>query len=166
MARLRWVSSPYQVLRRPGWMSVAGRCFAISRAVATMSFASRPVSFAAHCGVLGASALANASNPSPCSATNFLSYKPSETITFIHASSSARSVPGRSGSQYFALLAAVEKRGSATMIVAPLRIASANSCTCVLCMFSPMCEPSSTRQRVCAMSSVSGEPGVSPTVSV
>ena len=68
------------------------------------------------------------------------------------------SVPGLIGSQYFALPAAVEKRGSTAMTVAPFAIAAAKSCTCVLCMFSPRCEPMSVMTRAFATSSVSGEP--------
>ena len=45
-------------------------------------------------------------------------------------------------------------------------MASANSCTCVLCMFSPRCEPISTRQRLLRMSVRSGDPTSSPKVSV
>ena len=51
------------------------------------------------------------------------------------------------------------------MIAASAATASANSCTCVLCMFSPRCEPISTRQRAFAMSVRSGEPMPSPKVS-
>ncbi len=75
------------------------------------------------------------------------------------------SVPGLIGSQYFALPAAVEKRGSTAMTVAPFAIAAAKSCTCVLCMFSPRCEPMSVMTRAFATSSVSGEPTGEPNVS-
>jgi len=51
MARLRCVSSPYQVTRRPGWTSVAGRWRAISRAVSRIACGSIPVSAYAHSGV-------------------------------------------------------------------------------------------------------------------
>ena len=51
------------------------------------------------------------------------------------------------------------------MTVAPRPIASANSCTWVLCMFSPRCEPRRTRQRAFSMSVRSGEPIASPKVS-
>ncbi len=64
-----------------------------------------------------------------------------------------------------ALLAATEKRGSATITEAPLPSASANSCTCVLCMFSPRWLPIRTRQRALRMSVRSGEPTPSPNVS-
>ena len=74
------------------------------------------------------------------------------------------SVAGFMGSQYFDLLAAVENRGSTVMIVAPLSMASDISCTCPLCMFSPRCEPISTRQRVSRMSVGSGEARISPKV--
>ena len=50
------------------------------------------------------------------------------------------------------------------MTLAPAPMASANSCTCVLCMFSPRCEPISTRQRAFRMSVRSGEPTSSPNV--
>ena len=50
------------------------------------------------------------------------------------------------------------------MRLAPAAIASANSCTCVLCMFSPRCEPISTRQRAFLMSVRSGDPTSSPNV--
>ena len=43
--------------------------------------------------------------------------------------------------------------------------ALANSCTCELCMFSPRCEPISTRQSVPWMSVGSGEPTPLPKVS-
>ena len=76
------------------------------------------------------------------------------------------SVPGLIGSQYFALLAATEWRGSTTMIVARFSIACANSCTCMLCMFSPRWEPISTRHLVLAMSVISGDPISSPKVSL
>ena len=76
------------------------------------------------------------------------------------------SVPGLIGSQYFALLAATEKRGSTTMIGMRRSTACANSCTCELCMFSPRCEPIRTRQSVFAMSVGSGEPRPAPNVSV
>ena len=48
IARLRCVSSPYQLTRRPGWMIVAGRWLANSRAAAWISSADTPVSSAAH----------------------------------------------------------------------------------------------------------------------
>ncbi len=48
MARLRWVSSPYQLTRRPGWMIVAGRWLENSTAAARMRSAETPVSWAAH----------------------------------------------------------------------------------------------------------------------
>ena len=51
MARLRCVSSPYQLTRRPGWMMVAGRWLANSRAAARINSAETPVSSAAHSGV-------------------------------------------------------------------------------------------------------------------
>ena len=76
------------------------------------------------------------------------------------------SVPGLIGSQCFDLLAATEKRGSTVITVAPRPTASANSCTWVLCMFSPRCWPISTRQFVLAMSSGSGDPRPRPYVSV
>ena len=41
-ARLRCVSSPYQLTRRPGWMMVAGRWLANSRAAARISSADTP----------------------------------------------------------------------------------------------------------------------------
>ena len=44
------------------------------------------------------------------------------------------------------------------MICAPLRMASANSCTWVLCMFSPRWLPMRTRHRAFSMSVRSGEP--------
>ncbi len=74
-------------------------------------------------------------------------------------------MPGFTGSQCFALLAATEKRGSTAMIVAPFAMACANSCTCVLCMFSPRCVPMRTRHFVRAMSVGSGEPRPVPQVS-
>ena len=49
---------------------------------------------------------------------------------------------------------------------APLPTASANSWTWVLCMFSPRCEPISTRQSVFSMSVGSGEPRSVPIVSM
>ena len=76
------------------------------------------------------------------------------------------SVPGLMGSQYFALPAATEKRGSTTTSPAPLPIASASSCTWVLCMFSPRCEPMSVMTRALAMSMGSGEPRGVPKVTV
>jgi hypothetical protein len=51
MARLRWVSSPYQLTRRPGWITVAGRWLAISRAAARIRSAETPVCSAAHSAV-------------------------------------------------------------------------------------------------------------------
>ena len=75
------------------------------------------------------------------------------------------SVPGFTGSQYLALLAATEKRGSTTITGTLRSTACANSCTCELCMFSPRCEPISTRQSVFLMSVGSGEPTPAPKVS-
>ena len=164
-ARLRCVSSPFQLTRRPGWMIVAGRNRANSRAVVRIIAASMPVSTAAHSGVYCPISATNLSKPWPYLSTKALSYRPSVTSTFIHASSSARSVPGLIGSQYFALLAATEKRGSTTMIGMRRSIAFANSCTWLLCMFSPRCEPISTRQSVFSMSVGSGEPRPAPKVS-
>ena len=46
-------------------------------------------------------------------------------------------MPGLMGSQYFDLLARIEKRGSTVMKVAPWALAADISCTAVLCMFSP-----------------------------
>jgi len=74
------------------------------------------------------------------------------------------SVPGRTGSHHFAFDAAVDMRGSAQITVQPAAIAVANSCTWLLCMFSPRWLPISTRQRALAMSVRSGEPGSSPKV--
>ncbi len=51
MARLRWVSSPYQLTRRPGWMTVAGRWLANSRAEARIRSADTSHCSAAHSGV-------------------------------------------------------------------------------------------------------------------
>jgi hypothetical protein len=76
--------------------------------VARIVAAVMPVSASAHSGVFCAMAAANLSNPCPYFATNSLSYSPSVTRTFIHASTSAMSVPGLIGSQYLALLAATE----------------------------------------------------------
>jgi len=42
------VSSPYQLTRRPGWITVAGRWLENSTAAARMRSAETPVSWAAH----------------------------------------------------------------------------------------------------------------------
>ena len=75
------------------------------------------------------------------------------------------SVPGLIGSQYRALPAAVEKRGSTTTTCAPRESASAKSCTCVLCMFSPRCEPMRVITREFERSRFSGDPTGEPNVS-
>ena len=87
-----------------------------------------------------------------------LSYSPSVMMTFIQASSRAMSVPGLMGSQYLALPATVEKRGSTTTSSAPRSRAWARSCTWVLCMFSPRWLPMRVMQRALRASTASGEP--------
>ncbi len=91
-------------------------------------------------------------------------YSPSPMSTFAHARSSAVSVPGLMGSQYFDLLAMIEKRGSTVMNVAPLAFAAETSCTCVLCMFSPRWVPMKAIAFEFARSSVSMAPGSAPYV--
>jgi DNA-binding MarR family transcriptional regulator len=78
----------------------------------------------------------------------------------------ARSVAGLMGNQYFDLLAAVLKRGSTVMIVAPLSMACDISCTWPLCMFSPICDPISTKHFVSLISVLSGDITSSPKVAV
>ena len=51
------------------------------------------------------------------------------------------SVPGRIGSHQSAFAAAVEKRGSTTISLAPRDSPSANAVTCEVNTFSPMCVP-------------------------
>ena len=63
MARPRWVSSPVQVVWRPGWMSEAGRAEAMKRAESRMRPGSSPVSGQAHSGVLPATWAFSSSRP-------------------------------------------------------------------------------------------------------
>ena len=74
------------------------------------------------------------------------------------------SVEGFIANQCFDLLAAVENLGSTVMIVAPLSIASDISCTCELCMFSPICAPINTKHLVSLISVGSGDPIHDPKV--
>lgn len=127
-----------------------------------MSSGRTPVIAYAHSGVLSATWAASCAKPSVYRATYSWSYSFSFTRTFIQASRSAMSVPGFTGSQYFALPAATENRGSTTTSPAPRPMASASSCTCVLCMFSPRCDPMSVMQRAFSMSMGSGEPSGVP----
>ncbi len=73
---------------------------------------------------------------------------------------------GLIGNQYFDLLAAVLSRGSTVIIVAPRSIAADISCTCPLCIFSPICEPISTKHSVSLISKGSGDPTASPKVAI
>ena len=52
IARRRWVSSPYQVVWRPGWIRLRGLWAEMNRAVSRMSSGLRPVMGCAHSGVL------------------------------------------------------------------------------------------------------------------
>ncbi len=63
MARPRWVSSPVQVVWRPGWMSEAGRADAMKRADSRMRSGWRPVRGQAHSGVLPATWAFSSSRP-------------------------------------------------------------------------------------------------------
>ncbi len=83
--------------------------------------------------------------------------------TFIQASSRAVSVPGRIGSQWSALDAAVEKRGSTTITLAPRLRAAEKSCMTVLRVSSPTCEPISANASISSQSTGSWPPMTRPT---
>ena len=63
MARARCVSSPYQVVWRPGWMSEAGRAAEMNRAVSRINSGRMPVMAQAHSGVLSATCFYSSSRP-------------------------------------------------------------------------------------------------------
>jgi hypothetical protein len=166
MARARWVSSPYQTTWRPGWSAMCDPASPIIRADASISSIDSPVSAAAHSGVVGATCSVNRSNPDVKSRTKSWSYSPSRIRMWAHASGSAISVPGLICSQMSARNAAVDRRGSTTIRLAPSVSAVTSSWTWRLCMFSPRWDPINTRQSVFSMSTGSGDFSVCPNVSL
>ena len=119
-------------------MSVAGAAFAISRAESRIILGVKSVMLYAHSGVNCRTCSFSSSNPVVYLETYAASYKSSKIMTFIQANNKAISVAGRIGNQYFDLLATVDKRGSTVIMVTPLSMASETSCTCELCIFSPI----------------------------
>ena len=110
-------------------MQAAGAHSANFTATRSMSAAFRPVMPAAHSGVYCPRVAAHSSKPVACSDTNFSSYRPRSTSTWLMASTSARSVPGLMGSHSSAKAMELFRRGSTSTMYAPFSCAFSRACS-------------------------------------